>query len=455
MDQNIPDWAIRNIALDPDDGAPVTLERIALDWNRGAIQERANPLCQTKESVSGQPEHALAFLPPRDLPHAPAPLPAPREVAAGISLLPGPLPGPSPLRRQRRRLLGAAALIALAAVGGGGYRWWEATKFLVSTDDAYLQSDSVSVSPQVAGTISALEVTDNQPVRAGEVLAQIDDRPFRAALSKARADVASAKARLSDVGAEIAKQVANVAGSRAEVAADDAALGFAAADAKRYARLRSTGFGTAQAAERSAATLAESEARLTGAKAALAASARQIGVLGAERSMAEAGLKAARAEQETAALDLSYTVIRAPFAGVVGDKGVRLGAYVSPGTPLMQVVPMGRKIYVTANFKETEVGRMAPGEPVTLAVDSFPGHVFKGSVESLAPGSGSEFALLPPENATGNFTKIVQRVPVKIALAADDPLAGRLRPGLSVEATVNTAAAPDEPMIRLSRETAR
>ncbi|MGH7081806.1 MAG: HlyD family secretion protein, partial [Acetobacteraceae bacterium] len=359
------------------------------------------------------------------------------------------------LGRHRRRLVGAAALIALAVVGIGGHRWWEATKFLVSTDDAYLQSDSVSISPEVAGTIAALQVTDNQPVRAGEVLAEIDDRPFRAALSKARADVASAKARLADVGAEITRQVANVAGSRAAVAADEAALGFAAADAKRYARLRSTGFGTAQTAERSAATLAESAARLTGAKAALAASERQIGVLAAERSMAEAALKAAEAEQETAALDLSYTVIRAPFAGVVGDKGVRLGAYVSPGTPLMQVVPMGRKIYVTANFKETEVGRMAPGEPVTLAVDSFPGHVFKGSVESLAPGSGSEFALLPPENATGNFTKIVQRVPVKIALAANDPLAGRLRPGLSVEATVNTAGAPGESLIRLSREAAR
>lgn len=357
--------------------------------------------------------------------------------------------------RYRRRLLGAAALALTAAIGISGYRWWEARKYLVSTDDAYLQSDSVSVSAQVAGTISALEVSDNQPVSAGQVLAEIDARPFRAALAKAKADVASAEAKLGDSGAEISKQVANVAASRAVVAANEAALGFAAADARRYAQLRKTGFGTAQAAERSAANLRKAEAQLAGAKAAVTAAERQIGVLTAERRMAAAALEAAEAEQHSAVLNLSYTVIRAPFGGVVGDRGVHLGAYVSAGTPLMRVVPMGREIYVTANFKETEVGRMARGQPASLRIDAFPGHLFRGSVESLAPGSGSQFALLPPENATGNFIKIVQRVPVKIALAANDPLASKLRPGLSVEATINTEASPAGAAITLSREVTR
>jgi membrane fusion protein (multidrug efflux system) len=374
------------------------------------------------------------------------------------SALPGEVisrPGMQRLRRQRRRLIGAAALLAVGVLGFAGYRWWEATKFLASTDDAYLESDSVTVSPQVAGTIAALDVTDNQPVRAGQVLAVIDDRPFRAALAKAQADVASAEAKLGDVGAEIAEQVANVASSRAVIAADHAAVGFAQADATRYARLSRTGFGTVQTAERTAADLSESQARLTRDEASLTAAERQIGVLAAEREMAAASLKAAQAELQTAKLNLSYTVITAPFAGVVGDRGVRLGAYVAPGTPLLQVVPMGSQIYVTANFKETELARMTAGEPVTLSIDTFPDHEFHGTVESLSPGSGSQFALLPPENATGNFTKIVQRVPVKIALAASDPLVSRLRPGLSVEATVNTAAPRQAAPVALAEDASR
>ncbi|HWA80840.1 MAG TPA: HlyD family secretion protein [Acetobacteraceae bacterium] len=360
-------------------------------------------------------------------------------------------PGQRRLGRQRL-LFGAAAILAAAALGVGGYRWWEANRFLVSTDDAYLQSDSVVVSPQVAGTIAELDVTDNQRVQAGQVLARIDDRPFRAALAKADADVASAEAKLTNIGAEIAEQVANVASSRAVIAADKAAVGFAQADATRYARLSRTGFGTVQTAERAAAELSESQAKLTGDRAVLTAAERQIGVLASERQMAEAALQGAEAEQQTAKLNLSYTVITAPFDGVVGDRGVRLGAYVSPGTPLLQVVPMGSQIYLTANFKETQIGRMKPGQKVTLSVDTFPGHEFHGTVESLSPGSGSQFALLPPENATGNFTKIVQRVPVKIALSADDPMVNALRPGLSVEATVNTAPPAADEKLALGGE---
>jgi membrane fusion protein, multidrug efflux system len=417
MDQNIPEW---------------TVEQIVPDWNLGAALPRVNLLDAAK--VSGlSPAGRVAD-----------------ELDAVISR-----PGLRRLRRRRRLLLAGAALLAAAILGVGGWRWWEATKFLVSTDDAYLESDSVTVSPQVAGTIATLDVADNQAVRAGQVLAVIDDRPFRAALAKAQADVASAEAKLGDVGAEIAEQVANVASSRAVIAADHAAVGFAQADATRYARLSRTGFGTVQTAERTAAALSESEARLTRDEAALTAAERQIGVLAAERAMAAASLKAAEAEQQSAALNLSYTVIKAPVTGVVGDRGVRLGAYVAPGTPLLQVVPMGGQIYLTANFKETDLARMKTGEPVSFTVDTFPGHEFRGTVESLAPGSGSQFALLPPENATGNFTKIVQRVPVKIVLAASDPLVGKLRPGLSVEATVNTAAPPSSEPVALAEDASR
>ena len=221
--------------------------------------------------------------------------------------------------RQRRRI-GAAALLAVAALGIGGYRWWDANRFLMSTDDAYFQSDSVTVSPQVAGTIATLEVTDNQLVRAGQTLALIDDRPFQAAVAKADADVASAEAKLGDIGAEIAKQVANIASSRAVVAADRAALSFAQSDATRYAHLSHTGFGTVQTAERTAAGLNESEAKLAGDQAALTAAVRQIGVLTAERAMAAAALKGAEAELQTAELNRSYTVITAPVDGAVGDR---------------------------------------------------------------------------------------------------------------------------------------
>ncbi len=408
MDQNIPDWTL------------------VPQWEHEAIPARLS--VQYSGAVGtfdpGQPDEAAA---PRGLQRS----------------------------RGRRWLIGTAALLAAAALGIGGYRWWEANKFLVSTDDAYFGSDSVTVSPQVAGTIAALDVTDNQPVRAGQVMAQIDDRPFRAAVAKAAADVASAEAKLGDVGAEIAKQVANIASSRAVVAADRATVSFAQADAARYAHLSHTGFGTVQTAERTAAGLNEIKAKLAGDQATLTAAVRQIDVLVAERAMAAAALKGAEAELQSAKLNLAYTVITAPVAGVVGDRGVRLGAYVASGTPLLQVVPMGPQIYVTANFKETQIGRMAPGQPVTLSVDTFPGHEFHGSVESLAPGSGSQFALLPPENATGNFTKIVQRVPVKIALAASDPMVSALRPGLSVEATVNTAAPPARERVALGQETAQ
>ncbi len=403
MDQNSPDWA---------------LEKIAPQWQHEAIPVR----------LSLRDGGAITAFDPAGSVHE-----QPHEAISRPGL---------PRLRRRRRLIGAAALLAAGALGIGGYRWWEANKFLVSTDDAYFGSDSVTVSPQVAGTIAELDVTDNQPVRAGQAIAQIDDRPFRAAVAKAEADVASAEAKLGNVAAEIAKQVANIESSRAVVAADRATVSFAEADATRYAQLSRTGFGTVQTAQRTAAGLNESKAKLVGDQATLTAAERQIGVLVAERAMAAAALKGAQAELQRARLDLSYTVITAPVAGMVGNRGVRLGAYVAPGTPLLQVVPMGRQIYVTANFKETQLGRMAPGQPVTLSVDTFPGHEFRGSVESLAPGSGSQFALLPPENATGNFTKIVQRVPVKIALEADDPMVSALRPGLSVEATVDTAARP-------------
>jgi len=436
MDQTTADW---------------TLEKIVPEWDHQAV-----PVSVSSRVSMGAGPGVSAFAP---TPTAPTPAaPAPTAPAPSARALPGEVisrPGQLRLRRHRRRLIGAAALLAAGALGLVGYRWWEATKFLVSTDDAYLQSDSVSVSPQVAGTIAELDVTDNQPVRAGQVLARIDDRPFQAAVAKAKADVASAEAKLGDVGAEIAEQVANVASSRAVLTADRAAISFAQADATRYARLSRTGFGTVQTAERTAADLSESQSKLASDEAALTAAERQIGVLAAERTMAAAALKGAEAELQTAELNLSYTVITAPFDGVVGDRGVRLGAYVAPGTPLLQVVPMGAQIYLTANFKETQVGQMGTGQPVTLSVDTFPGHEFHGTVESLAPGSGSQFALLPPENATGNFTKIVQRVPVKIALDASDPMVRELRPGLSVEATVDTAPAPAGEPVALAQDASR
>jgi membrane fusion protein (multidrug efflux system) len=341
---------------------------------------------------------------------------------------------PWPLKRL---LIAAAALVFLAAAAVYGNYYWTTGRFLVSTDDAYVEADSVLISPKVSGYISAVPVDDNQSVTAGQVLARIDPRDYQTALDQARANVAAAQASIETLNQQIAQQKLMVEQAGQTVASDQAALVFSQQDLRRYTDLAKTGYGTVQRAQQAQADIREKQASLQHDTTGIRAAEQQIGVLQAQLAQGKAALAQQQAMEHQAELNLSYTTITAPVDGTVGVRTLRVGQYVQAGTQLMAIVPL-QAVYITANYKETELTDMRPGQPVTIAIDTFPGLTVRGHVDSLAPASGQEFALLPPDNATGNFTKIVQRIPVKIDVDQADPLAGLLRPGMSVEPTVDT-----------------
>jgi len=301
-----------------------------------------------------------------------------------------------------------------------------------------VKADSTIVSPKVSGYIAQVLVGDNQPVKAGQLLARIDDRDFKAALDQAHADVDAAEAAVRNLDAQIALQQPIIEQGTADVAAAEANLQFAQEEQSRYDGLMKTGSGTIQRAQQTDAALREKTAQLQYSKSGLLAARRKVDVLTSERAKAVAQLDRARAVEAQATLNLSYTKITAPVDGTVGARSLRVGQFVQAGTQLMAVVPLDA-VYVVANFKETQLTHVRNGQPVEITIDSFHGTKLRGHVDSLSPASGLEFALLPPDNATGNFTKIVQRVPVKIVLD-DHNLTGLLRPGMSAEPTVNTKA---------------
>jgi membrane fusion protein (multidrug efflux system) len=337
----------------------------------------------------------------------------------------------------RRLLLALAAGLLLIVAALYGDHWWTTGRFLVTTEDAYVQAHSTLIAPKVSGYIAAVPVSDNQPVRAGQILARLDPRDYEAALAQARANVAAAEASITTLTRQIARQRLVVAQDHQQVAADQAALAYAQQNFARYTTLAHTGYGTVQQAQQATAAIREQAAALQRDSTGVAAAKQQIAVYEAQLAQAKAVLARQQAVAQQARLNLGYTVIRAPFDGTIGVRTVTVGQYVQPGTQLMAVVPL-HDVYVTANYKETELTDVRPGQPVTIAVDTFPGVAVHGTVASLAPASGEEFALLPPDNATGNFTKIVQRIPVKIAIERNDPLFGLLRPGMSVEPTIDT-----------------
>ena len=334
-----------------------------------------------------------------------------------------------------------AAGLAVAVVGGAAYgaHWWTAGRYVQGTDNAYVKADTTTIAPRVSGYIAEVLVGDNQSVKAGQLLARIDDRDLKAALAQAQAGVAAAQDGIANLDAQLSLQQSLIAQAGADIAAAQAAQQFAAQDFKRYADLLKTGYGTVQKAQSASANLRQQTAALDASRAALSAAQQKIEVLKTERDQAQSGLQRAQAVEQQAELNLSYATITAPIDGVVGARTLRVGQYVQAGTALMAVVPL-QSVYVVANFKETQLTAMREGEPARLRVDSFPGKTVHGHIDSLAPASGQEFSLLPPDNATGNFTKIVQRLPVKIAIDKGDPLAGLLRPGMSVEVTVDTRA---------------
>ncbi|HVB15746.1 MAG TPA: HlyD family secretion protein [Stellaceae bacterium] len=338
--------------------------------------------------------------------------------------------------RLRQAALALAVIAGITAAASYGRYYWTTGRYLVSTDDAYAKADYTTISPKVSGYITEVAVADNQRVKAGQVLARIDDRDFRTALDQANADVAASRAEIANLDAQIALQQTLINQAEAHFVAADAGLAYARADDGRYRRLAHDGVASVQRAQQASTQLQEKAAAADYAKAGIVAAQKKIAVLQTARAEAQAKLAQKQAIARQAALNLGYTVITAPVDGTVGARSLRVGQFVQAGTELMAVVPL-HAVYVVANFKETQLTDVHRGQRVAVAIDGFPGVTLTGRVDSLAPASGTEFALLPPDNATGNFTKIVQRIPVKIVFDHDS-LAGRLRPGMSVEPTIDT-----------------
>ncbi len=340
-----------------------------------------------------------------------------------------------------RLLRTAAAIGAFGAAAFFGWQYWTVWRVQQSTDDAYVQADVVFIAPKVAGYLHTVNVEDNQPVKAGDVLATIDPRDYQAAVDQATADVAEASATIDSDKAQLQEQLAVIQEAQATITSDQAAATFADLNDKRFGTLARDGFGTLENAQQAASQTAQATAQIARDKAALLAAEKQVDTLDAAIEQAKATLAHNRAVLDQAKLNLGYTVLRAPVDGVIGARTLRVGQYVQPGTDLLAVVPL-QSTYIVANYKETQLAGVKPGQPVGIAIDTFPGVSVRGTVDSLAPASGEEFALLPPDNATGNFTKIVQRIPVKITIDRTDPLAGQLRPGMSVTTTIEVGGSP-------------
>jgi membrane fusion protein (multidrug efflux system) len=351
--------------------------------------------------------------------------------------------GPSPEKKKKVRMILIAVAAVLALIGLAFFIWHEIVgKYHESTDDAYIQADAVTVAPKIGGYVEEVLVGDNQDVQKGQPLVRIDPRDYRAQTEQFEAQIAIAKANADAVRAQIAEQESSVAEARAQLAAAQANASYAAGEAQRYAPLVAIGAETAEqlATRRNQAKQAIDQA--VTARAALASAEKRINTLHAQVRQAEAQGGTAVAQLKAAEVNLQSTTLSASIAGRVGNSTVRVGQFVQPGARLMTLVPVGR-LYIEANFKETQIGLMRVGQPAQIKVDALPGVKLRGHVESVAPGTGAQFSLLPPQNATGNFTKIVQRVPVRIALEADPDVRAILVPGLSVKVEVETKAAKD------------
>jgi membrane fusion protein, multidrug efflux system len=306
----------------------------------------------------------------------------------------------------------------------------------VRTDDAYVMVHYATIAPRISGQVATVPVDDNDIVKTGQVLATLDPRDNETAVAAAEAAVARDRSQFDEIDASVSRQPSIVAEQQAAVASARAKLAFAQADARRYGNLATTGAGTMREHQEADSSLQQGQASLDGAEASLDAARRQLDVLKAQRSAVEAALKADEAKLEQARLNLSYTQIRAPINGMVGERSVQVGNYVASGTTLMTVVPLDQ-VYIEANYREVDLLHVRSGQPVTIHLDAYDIDL-KGTVDSVPPASGAAFAPIAPNNATGNFTKIVQRLPVKIVVTPGQPLAKLLRVGLSVETTIHT-----------------
>ncbi|MFZ5653205.1 MAG: HlyD family secretion protein [Pseudomonadota bacterium] len=338
---------------------------------------------------------------------------------------------------KRRLIMAIAAIGALAAILGAAGHWWFEARHWESTDNAYLTANITAVSARVPGPVAVVKVRENQPVAAGDLLFALDPAPYLARRDRARAQVAQRSAELAHLQTRLAHHRATIGAAEAEVRTAEAQLARARLDLQRAETLQAKGFTDRQRYDHARTDVLSAEAELGRTRANLAAARAKLQVLADETAELHANLELAQAELRLAEIDLYLTEVRAPAPGVVGNKNIEVGEYVSAGVRKLALVDLS-DVWVTANFKETQLTQVFPGQRAVVEVDAFPGARLSGVVESLSPASGAEFSLLPPDNATGNFTKIVQRVPVKIILDRGQPLLDRLRPGMSVIASIDT-----------------
>jgi membrane fusion protein (multidrug efflux system) len=360
-----------------------------------------------------------------------------------------PQAGVQPKRDPRRRFL--VAIAALLALGTGTYfgaSWWTTGRYMVSTDDAYVGARNSTLSPKVSGYISDVAVEDNAHVKAGDVIVSIDDGDYRLAVQTARDQIAVQQATIQRFARQITAQQAVVEQAKAQLASAKAGEIRTDLELKRQQDLATRQINSRASLEQAQANYDQAVAAVQAADASIESAAATVEVLKAQREEASRTLQQYQTALAKAERDLSFTVIRAPFDGVIGNRAVQVGDYVQPTQRLASLVPLDA-VYIDANFKETQTSRLRPGQPVSISVDALPGQTIEGRVASFAPASGSVFSLLPPDNATGNFTKIVQRLPVRILVPAEIAEQSVLRPGMSVVVSVNTkpgVPAPSQPM---------
>jgi len=354
-------------------------------------------------------------------------------------------PGPNLPRRRLRRLgLVVAVLAILSGTTWAGRHWWTVGRYIETTDDAYIGGNVTAIAPHVSGFVAEVMVVDNDRVHAGQVLVRLDARDYQAALDHAAAVVAARTTALEGLRARYVLQQSTIRQQEADLAARAARATFAGQDAERYRSLAQTNAVSKQEAQQSATLDQEARSAVGSSAAALAGARQQLKVLDAEIAAARAAEAEARSDLTTAQLNLGYTEIRSPIDGYVSHRAAQVGAYVAPGAYLVSVVPT-TGLWVDANFKEDQLARIRPGQIASVTADVLPHQPFRGRVVSLAHGTGAVFSVIPPENATGNFTKIVQRVPVRIELDPREAGVEMLRPGLSITASVKTRLDPRVP----------
>lgn len=350
---------------------------------------------------------------------------------------------PPPAPRSRKKLiLGSLGAVALTAAAWFAYDYITVGRFIVSTDDAYVGADMAVISPKVAANVAEVAIVENQSVKEGDVLLRLDDGDYRLALDQSTAKLATQNAAIATFDAQVRAAEATEMQMRAQLDAYKANVAKTQADYERTKPLADRDFTSKATLDAAIAARDTAVAQAKGGEAAIVSADANIALLRSQRQQAEQLAKELEVAVAQATRDLSFTVIRAPFNGVVGNRGVQVGDYVTPGKRLLAVVPLD-KVYVDANVKETQLAGIKVGDQAAVSVDALDGEPLKGVVDSIAPASGSQFSLLPPENATGNFTKIVQRVPVRIIVPASEAK-GNLRPGLSVVVNIDTRTAPKD-----------